>query len=89
MPTRNVNLTSAMDEYVHAKIQSGQYANASEVVRAGLRALDEDEKEDAARLVALQNALQAGEDSGVAPDGGFDRIFDYIDKVAAEKTNIA
>lgn len=66
MPTRNINLTPEMDRYVDAKIHSGQYAKASEVLRAGLRALEEDEKEDLARLEALRTAVRAGIDSGVA-----------------------
>jgi antitoxin ParD1/3/4 len=76
MPTRNINLTPEMDRYVDKKIKSGQYANASEVLRAGLRALEDDEKENQARLEALRNAIQAGIDSGVA-DG------DVVEKIRA------
>ena len=46
MPTRNINLTPEMDRYVASRIESGQYANASEVLRAGLRALEWSERED-------------------------------------------
>ena len=35
MPTRNINLTPQMDKAVAERIKRGQYANASEVVRAG------------------------------------------------------
>jgi antitoxin ParD1/3/4 len=66
MPTRNINLTPQMDSFVDAKIRSGQYANASEVLRAGLRALEQAEREDRARLKAIRAAVQAGEESGVA-----------------------
>jgi antitoxin ParD1/3/4 len=66
MPTRNVNLTPQMDRLVETKIRNGQYANASEVIRAGLRALEEDEREDAARIDALREAINAGEASGLA-----------------------
>jgi antitoxin ParD1/3/4 len=66
MPTRNINLTPEMDNFVDTKIRSGQYANASEVLRAGLRALEEDEQEDRAKLEAIRTAVQAGEESGVA-----------------------
>ncbi len=62
MPTRNINLTPQMDSFVDAKIQSGQYANPSEV----LRVLEQSELEDQARLHALRTALQAGEESGIA-----------------------
>ena len=37
MPTRNVNLTEELDRFVLAKVESGRYENASEVVRAALR----------------------------------------------------
>ena len=60
MPTRNVNLTDQLDAFVTTRIQSGDYANVSEVVRAGLRALQEDEAEDRARLEALRTAVAAG-----------------------------
>ncbi|MEO8901546.1 MAG: type II toxin-antitoxin system ParD family antitoxin, partial [Polyangiaceae bacterium] len=38
MPTRNVNLTDELDRFVAVKVSSGRYENASEVVRASLRA---------------------------------------------------
>lgn len=66
MPTRNVNLTPQLDSIVTRKIRSGQYANASEVFRAGLRALEQREREDRARVHALRAALVAGEKSGIA-----------------------
>jgi antitoxin ParD1/3/4 len=66
MPTRNVNLTPEMDRYVATRIESGQYANASEVLRAGLRELERSEREDQIKLEALRAAIQAGEESGVA-----------------------
>ncbi|HWA94504.1 MAG TPA: type II toxin-antitoxin system ParD family antitoxin [Terracidiphilus sp.] len=66
MPTRNINLTPQMDRFVADRIRDGRYANASEVLRAGLRALEQDEQEDALKLKALRSALQAGETSGAA-----------------------
>jgi len=66
MPTRNINLTQKMDKYVDAKIRNGNYANASEVLRAGLRALEQGEKEDRARLEVIREAVAAGEESGIA-----------------------
>lgn len=74
MPTRNINLTPEMDRFVDKKIQSGQYANASEVLRAGLRALDEDDKENQARLEALRTAVQAGINSGIARGDAIARV---------------
>jgi antitoxin ParD1/3/4 len=74
MPTRNVNLTVELDAFVSRKVESGRYENASEVIRAGLRALELDELEQETRMAALRDALAAGEASGVAPEGVFDRV---------------
>ena len=52
--------------FVADRIASGQYANAGEVLRAGLRALEEDEREEQVKLEALREAIKAGEESGVA-----------------------
>ena len=65
MPTRNINLTPQMDKFVDDRIERGQYANASEVLRAGLRALARDERMEREKLKALREALKAGEQSGV------------------------
>jgi putative addiction module CopG family antidote len=40
-PTRNIALTRELEGYIKAQVASGHYANASEVVRAGLRLLIE------------------------------------------------
>ena len=66
MPTRNINLTPELDRYVATRIESGQYANASEVLRAGLRVLERSEREDEIKLQALRAAVLAGEESGIA-----------------------
>ena len=34
MPTRNVNLTKEMDRFIVKSVKSGNYANASEVMRS-------------------------------------------------------
>jgi antitoxin ParD1/3/4 len=78
MPTRNVNLTAELDKFVALKIKSGRYDNASEVVRAGLRALERDEQEQECRLAAVRDAILAGEASGIAPEGVFDRVQERI-----------
>jgi antitoxin ParD1/3/4 len=87
MPTRNINLTPEMDRFVDKKIQGGEYANASEVLRAGLRALEQSEAEDKARVAALRDAVQAGIDSGVAEGDVFGRVRQYIHDLAAGKAS--
>jgi antitoxin ParD1/3/4 len=74
MPTRNVNLTDELDRFVTAKVKSGRFETASEVVRAALRALEQDEREYEAKLAALRSAVDAGDSSGVAADGVFSRV---------------
>jgi antitoxin ParD1/3/4 len=78
VPTRNINLTPQLDSFVDDKIRKGQYANASEVVRAGLRALEKDEQEDAARLKALRSALIAGEESGFVQGDPFGQVREHM-----------
>jgi antitoxin ParD1/3/4 len=65
MPTRNVNLTPELDHFLLAKIDSGQYGNASEVVRAALRTLDREERIYEAKLAALRTAIDEGDASGI------------------------
>jgi antitoxin ParD1/3/4 len=48
-------------DFIDAQVGAGRYGSASEVVRAGLRLLEERE----ARVKALQDALIAGEESGM------------------------
>lgn len=83
MPTRNINLTARMDQYVDAKIRNGEYANASEVLRAGLRALEQNDREDRARIDALRAALIAGEQSGVAEGDVFSQVRERVRQRAA------
>jgi antitoxin ParD1/3/4 len=40
----NVHLTPELKELVEARVASGRYSSASEVIRAGLRLLEEDER---------------------------------------------
>src|ERR1700733_13716894 len=74
MPTRNVNLTDELDNFVLAKVESGRYENASEVVRAALRTLEREERRYEAKLAALRSAIDAGDSSGVPGGNPFDRV---------------
>ena len=58
MPTRNVNLTDHFDSFIEVGISSGRFSNASEVVREGLRLLEQREAEDRAKLEWLRSTTQ-------------------------------
>ena len=60
MPTRNVVLTDRQSTMVDALVQSGRYQNASEVLRDGLRMVEQRHLEEAAKLNALRQAAQIG-----------------------------
>jgi antitoxin ParD1/3/4 len=63
MPTRNVNLTEHFDRFIETGVTSGRFSNASEVVREGLRLLEQREREDKAKLQWLRAAAKEGFDS--------------------------
>lgn len=75
MPTRNVNLTDELERFVLAKVESGRYENASEVVRDALRTLENNEREYEAKLIALRAAIDEGDSSGIAEDHVKSSIF--------------
>ncbi|MGA3262470.1 MAG: type II toxin-antitoxin system ParD family antitoxin [Terracidiphilus sp.] len=74
MPTRNVNLTQELDRFVLARVESGRFENASEVVRAGLRTLEREERVFEAKLEALRAAIDEGDASGVAEGDVFQKV---------------
>ncbi len=63
MPTRNVFLTEHFDSFIATGIETGQYSNASEVVREGLRLLEQRQLEDQAKIEWLRGAAQEGIDA--------------------------
>ena len=60
MPTRNIVLSQQQHELVEQLVASGRYQNASEVLREGLRLLEQRDAEDAARLATLRAAADRG-----------------------------
>ena len=58
----SVSLGDYFEIFVENNISEGKYKNASEVIRAGLRLLEEEEN----RIKVLKNAIQEGIDSGIA-----------------------
>ncbi len=85
MPTRNVNLTDELDRFIAAKIESGRYENASEVVRAGLRSLEREEQHFQAKLEVLRVAIDQGDASGVAAADVFGRVRKALKLPAARR----
>jgi antitoxin ParD1/3/4 len=69
MPTRNINLTERLDDFVDRQISNGRYSNASEIVREALRRLEEQEQMREAKLKALRHAAQQGFDQIDQGDG--------------------
>ena len=62
--TVTVSLGPHYEEFIRQNIAGGRYNNASEVIRAALRRLEEDET----RLAAMRAALIEGEESGIVED---------------------
>jgi antitoxin ParD1/3/4 len=60
MPTRNISLTTEQDAFIDQIVDAGEYQNASEAVRDGLRALQQRRREDALKLKALRAAIKQG-----------------------------
>ena len=63
MPTRNISLTPEQDAFIEEAVKSGEYQNASEAVRDALRALQQRRREDALKLDALRQQIDAGVDA--------------------------
>jgi antitoxin ParD1/3/4 len=85
MPTRNVSLTKEQDKFIASRVEGGQFANASEVMRAALRLLEREEREYEEKMALLRAAIAEGDVGGDAEEGVFDRLYAYIDELAAGK----
>jgi antitoxin ParD1/3/4 len=69
----NVSLTPELEKLVESKVQSGRYRSASEVIREGLRLLDNQDRLQAAQLDEVRRKIQIGIDQldgGQGIDGG-------------------
>ena len=58
----SITLGNHFEDFVQNRISTGRYKNASEVIRAGLRLLEEEED----KVAALKQAIQEGINSGIA-----------------------
>ena len=81
MPTRNVVLSDHQQALVDTLVRSGRYQNASEVLRDGLRMVEQRERVEAAKLASLQKVAQEGLDdlsAGRFTDVADDQLDDYL-----------
>ncbi|MHC1690081.1 MAG: type II toxin-antitoxin system ParD family antitoxin [Bacteroidales bacterium] len=60
----SISLGDHFDSFIQNRLSEGRYKNASEVVRAGLRLLEEEEN----RFITLKEAINEGINSGIASD---------------------
>jgi antitoxin ParD1/3/4 len=67
-------LGAHFEEFIKSLIESGRYSTASEVMRDGLRLMEEREQLRAAKMDALRKAIQIGLDSRPAEDFDIDDI---------------
>ncbi len=57
----SISIGNHFEDFMQSKINSGRYKSKSEVVRAGLRLLENEEK----KMEVLEEALELGENSGI------------------------
>jgi antitoxin ParD1/3/4 len=60
----NISLTPKLEDFVRAKVKTGDYNNASEVIREALRVLQEREADRRLQIGALKRLIREGEESG-------------------------
>ena len=64
MKNTSISLGDYFEHFVNSQISNGRYKNVSEVIRAGLRLLEDEES----KMNALKKAIQEGINSGIAHD---------------------
>ena len=74
----SISIGNYFDDFIQNRISAGRYKNASEVIRAGLRLLEEDEN----RIIALKESIQEGIKSGIASDFNPEL---HLDKLKAKR----
>ena len=60
----SISLGDHFESFISKKVGTGRYHSASEVIREGLRLMEQEEK----RIEALRSALEIGENSEIAKD---------------------
>jgi antitoxin ParD1/3/4 len=64
----SISLGNYFDQFISSQISVGRYKNVSEVIRAGLRLLENEES----KIIALRNAIQEGMNSSRVENFDFD-----------------
>jgi antitoxin ParD1/3/4 len=74
---RNTSITLGehFDEFVTLQLDSGRYGSVSEVIRAGLRLLEDND----IKMHVLRNLLEEGENSGYA-DYSYEKLVAELDR---------
>jgi len=60
----SISIGNHFENFIESTVRNGRFNNASEVVRAGLRLLEDEEN----KIISLRQAIQEGIDSGIAAD---------------------
>jgi antitoxin ParD1/3/4 len=92
MPTRNVVLSEHQQQLVETLVQSGRYQNASEVLREGLRLIEERERIGQAKLKALKQAARQGwadVPAGRYADVADDQLEDFVRQLGRRAARLA
>jgi antitoxin ParD1/3/4 len=74
---RSYALGERFERFIEEKVRSGRFGNASEVVRAGLRLLEDQERRRELELEKLRQSIDAGRRSG--PPRPADEVFERLE----------
>ncbi len=72
----SISLGEHFDQFISAQVSTGRFNSVSEVVRAGLRLLEERET----KVAALRAALDDGKRSGIAEGYSLQRLLEKLDE---------
>lgn len=79
MKNTSISLGNYFDQFVSSQVSVGRYKNVSEVIRAALRLLENEEN----KVITLKNAIQQGLNSPRVENFNFD---EHLAKLKSEKT---
>lgn len=71
-----VDLGNHFEAFINKQVMEGRFGSADEVIRAGLRLLEEEEN----KLEALRASLEAGEKSGFAEGYSLNEVMHKLDR---------